>query len=91
MKQGVCVNCAHVYRPELESYLCRFASAPIEVESVDPVSGEKNYKGIDYSQGRGFNGIFFPFCKLVNGEGQCQNFEEKPPRRRGWLTIFRRK
>ncbi len=50
MRQAVCHDCRHLFRPYFEcypifeEYLCGFSRSPLEVESRDPVSGKYEYK-----------------------------------------------
>ncbi len=79
-KQAICAHCAHLFHPHGELYLCALGARPLQEEPRDPVTGERSYEEADYAQGIPFRGIFYPHCRCLNQEGQCREFEKKPPK-----------
>ncbi|OPZ58402.1 MAG: hypothetical protein BWY86_01504 [Candidatus Aminicenantes bacterium ADurb.Bin508] len=75
MRQAVCHDCRHLFRPYFEcypifeEYLCGFSRSPLEVESRDPVSGKYEYKVPQGLEGEFTPEFFYPFCRYLNGEG----------------------
>lgn len=66
--KGYCVNCTYLQKLNFPVDARYRGCTRVENEKVtDPVTGETGYR----------TGIQYPFTGQVNGQGQCDEFEEK--------------